>query len=75
MNNHQCTERCSLPSGGCVFALLRANPDGLTLEEVGRVFGLTRERIRQIEAVAIRKLRLREERADAETSKSRGPTC
>jgi RNA polymerase primary sigma factor len=28
-----------------------------TLDEVGREFGLTRERIRQIEAVALRKLR------------------
>ena len=28
-----------------------------TLEEVGRVFGVTRERIRQIEAKALKKLR------------------
>jgi RNA polymerase primary sigma factor len=31
-----------------------------TLEETGKVFGVTRERIRQIELVALRKLRHRE---------------
>ena len=34
-----------------------------TLEEVGRLFNVTRERVRQIEAIAVRKLRQRE-RAD-----------
>jgi len=29
-----------------------------TLEEVGKVFGVTRERIRQIEAKALEKIRL-----------------
>jgi RNA polymerase primary sigma factor len=28
-----------------------------TLEETGKVFGITRERIRQIEAIALKKLR------------------
>ncbi|WP_131044521.1 sigma-70 family RNA polymerase sigma factor, partial [Clostridioides difficile] len=31
--------------------------DPKTLEQIGKVFGVTRERIRQIEAKAIRKLR------------------
>lgn len=34
-------------------------PTGLTLEEIGQQFDLTRERIRQIEAKALRKLRHR----------------
>jgi RNA polymerase primary sigma factor len=32
-------------------------PDGHTLEEIGTRFAVTRERIRQIEAKALRKLR------------------
>ncbi|MFL6200363.1 MAG: sigma factor-like helix-turn-helix DNA-binding protein, partial [Thermoanaerobaculia bacterium] len=32
-------------------------PDGRTLEEIGREMSLTRERIRQIEAVALKRLR------------------
>jgi RNA polymerase sigma factor (sigma-70 family) len=37
------------------FGLLTGDP--LTLEDVGRHFGLTRERIRQIESRALSKLR------------------
>ena len=36
-----------------------ADLGGLTLEEIGEFFGLTRERIRQIEQEAIRKLSVR----------------
>jgi RNA polymerase primary sigma factor len=34
------------------------NSDPMTLEQVGERFGVTRERIRQIEATALRKLRV-----------------
>ena len=33
--------------------------DGMTLDEIAKHFGLTRERIRQIEAKALRKVRNR----------------
>lgn len=37
--------------------VVSANPDGMTLEQVGNVLGITRERVRQIEAIALEKLR------------------
>lgn len=45
------------PVASCVLDL--ADRGGMTLEECGEVFGLTRERIRQIETVALRKLKNR----------------
>ena len=36
---------------------IRSYYESRTLEEVGQMFGVTRERIRQIEAKALRKLR------------------
>jgi RNA polymerase primary sigma factor len=47
------------PREGMVLQLRFGLKDGQprTLEEVGRKFGVTRERIRQIEASALRKLR------------------
>jgi RNA polymerase primary sigma factor len=35
-----------------------------TLEEIGKVFGVTRERIRQIESEALKKLRVKMEQRD-----------
>lgn len=46
-----------LPDSGCVADILDREPWGHTLDEVGEVFGITRERARQIESTAIRKIR------------------
>jgi len=37
----------------CVLDVVKANPDGATLEKVGELVGLTRERVRQIEVMAL----------------------
>ena len=41
----------------CVWVAENAPGRQLTLEEIGHVMGVTRERVRQIEAHALRKLR------------------
>ncbi|MBR4230930.1 MAG: sigma-70 family RNA polymerase sigma factor [Bacilli bacterium] len=54
-------ERCNLKPREIAILKLRSGFDGkkpMTLEEVGAKFNVTRERIRQIEAKALRKLRL-----------------
>lgn len=38
------------------YAFVDSHPSGATLDEVGQALGVCRERIRQIEAVALRKL-------------------
>lgn len=35
---------------------VRRNPEGMTLEQIGALMNITRERVRQIEATALRKL-------------------
>ena len=40
-----------------VWYVTHVHPDGLTLDQVGEFYGLTRERIRQLEEGALRKLR------------------
>jgi hypothetical protein len=47
--------------------IVAAHPDGMTLEQVGAVLGVTRERVRQIEAAALFKLRDGVNLADAVT--------
>lgn len=41
----------------CVWVAENSPGRQLTLEEIGKVMGVTRERVRQIEAHALRKLR------------------
>ena len=44
------------PSESEISEFLEARPGGGTLEEVASVWGVTRERIRQVEAKALKKL-------------------
>jgi hypothetical protein len=39
----------------CVLDLVEQHPEGLTLEQVGRVLGVTRERVRQIEKSGVKR--------------------
>ena len=54
---HECTGACELPSGRCLWEFIAAHDGGATLEQVSVEFRLTSERIRQIEALALRKVR------------------
>lgn len=40
----------------CALDVAAAHPDGAALETIGEVLGVTRERVRQVEALALRKL-------------------
>ena len=42
---------------GCYLDHVEAHPGGETLEDIGELMGITRERVRQIEASALRNLR------------------
>ena len=43
----------------CELDVLRANPDGITLEFLAEILGVTRERVRQIQHTTIEKLKKR----------------
>ena len=64
MNSIERHRRHTLPCEKCddFKRFVREHPDGAKLEEIGDFFGLTRERIRQIEHVAMCKLRLMKNR-------------
>lgn len=46
-----------MPAGeSCALDILEREPDGVTLQETGRLMNLTRERVRQLENIALSKL-------------------
>ncbi len=51
--------------------MVDAHPDGMTLEHIGEAMGITRERVRQIEGGALRKL---QEQEGADVIHARGVT-
>lgn len=56
--NHPDKEVEDLPEReSCVLDVVDDNPDGITLDEAGRILGVSRERIRQVEERLLRKVR------------------
>lgn len=53
------------PELSCALDIIDARNGGMTLEQIGAIWSITRERIRQIEAMAFRKLKRIEEYTDA----------
>lgn len=44
------------PMETCALDLIERNPDGMTLDEVGRALGITRQRVEQLEGAALEHL-------------------
>lgn len=49
--------RYALPDGACALDTVNANPDGMTLDEIAAVLGVTRQAVHQMERRALKKLR------------------
>ncbi len=67
-------DQLSADRPSCVLDVIDAHPDGLGLAEVGELFGVTRERIRQIEFKALERLPRRTERVGLSLDDAEG-TC